>query len=107
MQQATASHFIPKRILVPLDFSSSSDAALETASDLAQHFHAELYLVNVVAMLPMGTKMSLSRRQDIFTRQRTMRMDGWPLARQLSLPRGSRLVPVSRLEMTWLETSCW
>jgi len=57
MQQATASHFIPKRILVPLDFSSSSDAALETASDLAQHFHAELYLVNVVAMLPMGTKI--------------------------------------------------
>ena len=28
MQPATASHFIPTRILVPLDFSSSSDAAL-------------------------------------------------------------------------------
>jgi len=37
---------------VPVDFSSSSDAALETASDLAQHFHAELYLLNVIPMLP-------------------------------------------------------
>ena len=56
MLQATTPHFIPTKILVPIDFSSSSDAALETASDLAQHFHAELYLLNVVPMLPMGTK---------------------------------------------------
>jgi nucleotide-binding universal stress UspA family protein len=54
--QVTASHFIPTKILVPVDFSSSSDAALETASDLAQHFHAELYLLNVIPMLPTGTK---------------------------------------------------
>ena len=54
-----ASHFIPTKILVPVDFSSSSDAALETASDLAQHFHAELYLLNVIPMLPMGTKNCL------------------------------------------------
>jgi len=38
--QVTASHFIPTKILVPVDFSSSSDAALETASDLAQHWHS-------------------------------------------------------------------
>jgi nucleotide-binding universal stress UspA family protein len=56
MLQATAPHFVPTRILVPVDFSSSSDAALETASDLALHFHAELYLLNVIPMLPMGTK---------------------------------------------------
>lgn len=56
MQPATASHFIPTRILVPLDFSSSSDAALQTATDLGQHFHAELYLLNVIPMLPMGAK---------------------------------------------------
>jgi nucleotide-binding universal stress UspA family protein len=56
MPQATTPHFIPTKILVPIDFSSSSDAAVETASDLAQHFHAELYLLNVIPMLPMGTK---------------------------------------------------
>ena len=56
MLQATAPHFIPTKILVPVDFSSSSDSALETASDLAQHFHAELYLLNVIPMLPTGTK---------------------------------------------------
>jgi nucleotide-binding universal stress UspA family protein len=56
MPQATTPHFIPTKILVPIDFSSSSDAAVETASDLAQHFHAELYLLNVIPMFPMGTK---------------------------------------------------
>jgi nucleotide-binding universal stress UspA family protein len=56
MPQATTPHFIPTKILVPIDFSSSSDAALETASDLAQHFHAELCLLNVIPMLPMGAK---------------------------------------------------
>jgi hypothetical protein len=50
-----AHHFIPTKILVTADFSSSSDAALETAVDLAQH----LYLLNAIPMLPMGTKTVL------------------------------------------------
>jgi nucleotide-binding universal stress UspA family protein len=37
---------------LPIDFSPSSKAALEMAADLALHFHAELYLVNVIAMFP-------------------------------------------------------
>jgi hypothetical protein len=36
---------IPTRILLPIDFSDSSAAALEMATDLALHFHAELHLV--------------------------------------------------------------
>ena len=32
---------IPTNILVPIDFSPSSQAALEAACDLAQHFQAE------------------------------------------------------------------
>jgi nucleotide-binding universal stress UspA family protein len=39
---------IPTKILLPIDFSPSSQAALETATDLALHFHAELFLVNVI-----------------------------------------------------------
>ncbi|MGC2614757.1 MAG: universal stress protein [Terracidiphilus sp.] len=46
---------IPTRILLPIDFSPSSQAALEMASDLAQHFHAELYLVNVIPEFPTTT----------------------------------------------------
>jgi nucleotide-binding universal stress UspA family protein len=46
---------IPTKILLPIDFSPSSQAALETASDLAHHFHAELYLVNVIPMFPTTT----------------------------------------------------
>lgn len=37
-----------KRILVPLDFSSFSDAALEYARALAESFGAELHLIHVL-----------------------------------------------------------
>jgi len=46
---------IPTKMLLPIDFSPSSQAALETAADLAQHFHAELYLVNVIPFFPTST----------------------------------------------------
>jgi nucleotide-binding universal stress UspA family protein len=46
---------IPKKILLPIDFSPSSQAALEMAADLAKHFQAKLYLVNVIAMFPPST----------------------------------------------------
>jgi nucleotide-binding universal stress UspA family protein len=46
---------IPKKILLPIDFSPSSKAALVMATDLALHFHAELFLVNIVPMLVMTT----------------------------------------------------
>lgn len=39
---------VPTRILVPIDFSSSSHTALEVATELADKFHAELVLLNVV-----------------------------------------------------------
>jgi nucleotide-binding universal stress UspA family protein len=55
MSQAPAFHSIPRKILLPMDFSPSSDAALTMATDLAQHFRAELYLVHVVPMLTMAT----------------------------------------------------
>jgi nucleotide-binding universal stress UspA family protein len=46
---------IPTKILLPIDFSPSSQAALEMAADLAQHFHAELHLVNVIPLFPVTT----------------------------------------------------
>jgi nucleotide-binding universal stress UspA family protein len=46
---------IPSKILLPIDFSPSSQAALEIAADLAAHFHASLYLVNVIPMFPTTT----------------------------------------------------
>ena len=46
---------IPTKILLPIDFSPSSQAALEMAADLAQHFDAELWLVNVIPMFPATT----------------------------------------------------
>jgi nucleotide-binding universal stress UspA family protein len=45
----------PTKILVPIDFSPSSQTALDMAADLAQHFHAELHLVNVIPFFPTTT----------------------------------------------------
>jgi nucleotide-binding universal stress UspA family protein len=39
---------IPSKILVPIDFSPSSHEALEAATELAEKFKAELYLLHVV-----------------------------------------------------------
>jgi nucleotide-binding universal stress UspA family protein len=46
---------IPTRILIPTDFSPSADAALEMATDLAQHFRSEIFLLNVIPMFPTTT----------------------------------------------------
>jgi nucleotide-binding universal stress UspA family protein len=46
---------IPTRILLPIDFSPSSQVALEMAANLALHFKAELYLVNVIPFFPTTT----------------------------------------------------
>jgi nucleotide-binding universal stress UspA family protein len=43
------------RILLPIDFSPSSRAALKIATDLAEYFHADLYLVHVIPMFSSTT----------------------------------------------------
>jgi len=40
--------FRPKNILVPTDFSKYSDMALKQAVDLAEEFHARIYLLHVI-----------------------------------------------------------
>jgi nucleotide-binding universal stress UspA family protein len=55
MPEAHAINSLPTKILLPIDFSPSSQTALDMAADLAQHFHAELYLVNVIPMFPTTT----------------------------------------------------
>ena len=41
------------KILCPTDFSDPSYEALKTANELARHFSAELFLVNVVSTSPV------------------------------------------------------
>jgi len=49
MSEVNAFSIIPAKILLPIDFSPSSHAALEQATVLAQHYHAELVLVHVIS----------------------------------------------------------
>jgi nucleotide-binding universal stress UspA family protein len=53
MSEANAFSAIPTKILVPIDFSSSSHAALDAATELAERFHAELYLLNIIPAFPV------------------------------------------------------
>ncbi len=55
MPEAHVFPSIPTKILLPIDFSPSSQAALELAADLAHHFHAKLHLVHVVPFFPTTT----------------------------------------------------
>jgi nucleotide-binding universal stress UspA family protein len=52
MPEVPAFPLMPTKVLVPMDFSPSSQSALETAADLARHFHAELYLLHVIPIFP-------------------------------------------------------
>ena len=60
MPEVYAFSTIPAKILLPIDFSPSSHLALEQATVLAQHFHAEIYLVNV---LPESTNLAAERKE--------------------------------------------
>ena len=53
MSKEFVSPSAPTKILLPIDFSESSDAALAMATALAQKFGAELHLLHVVPMLPV------------------------------------------------------
>lgn len=52
MPDRIGSSVVPTKILVPIDFSPSSHAALDAATELAEKFHAEVYLLNVVPEFP-------------------------------------------------------
>ena len=63
---------IPTRIMLPIDFSPASQAALEMASDLANHFHAELYLLNVIPMFPTPALPDLAPETAFTNEARTL-----------------------------------
>ena len=71
MPEARAFPSIPTKILLPIDFSPSSQAALEMAADLAQHFQAELHLVNVIPMFPTTSLPDLIPEGEFIDQART------------------------------------
>jgi nucleotide-binding universal stress UspA family protein len=70
MSQPSAPRFHPTKILLPIDFSSSSYAALETATELAQQFKSELYLIHIIPMLPIVTGTEFFAENAVLQRTR-------------------------------------
>jgi nucleotide-binding universal stress UspA family protein len=106
MPEVRAFPSIPTKILLPIDFSPSSQAALEMASDLAQHFHAELFLLNVIPMFPTTSLPDLIPEADFIQQARNTR-SGISRSTKLFLrPRESRQVRASKSVMILQETSC-
>lgn len=52
MSQEKSASAIPTKILVPVDFSASSHAALDAATELAEKFNAEIALLHVIPAFP-------------------------------------------------------
>jgi nucleotide-binding universal stress UspA family protein len=52
MSNTQSAAFSVKKILLPIDFSASSEAALEAASGLAEQFHAGIHLVHIIPEIP-------------------------------------------------------
>ena len=44
--------FSATKILLPIDFTASSEAALEAATGLAEQFHAGIHLVHIIPEIP-------------------------------------------------------
>jgi nucleotide-binding universal stress UspA family protein len=71
MPDTPALAFAPTRILAPVDFSPSSRAALETAADLAGHFHAQLYLLHVMPIFSSSTLPDFVPEEKFLEQERT------------------------------------
>ena len=52
MSNAHKAALSAKKILLPIDFSPSSEAALEAATGLAEQFHAGIHLVHIIPEIP-------------------------------------------------------
>ena len=86
MPEVHAFPSIPTKILLPIDFSPSSQAALEMAADLAKHFHAELHLVHVIPMFPTSTLPDFVPETKFFRMQDHLRSGIWRSAMLLLRP---------------------
>ena len=87
---------IPTKILLPIDFSPSSQAALDMAADLAQLFPAELHLLNVIPEFPTTTIPDFIPEADFLKDARTHPEPIRRSAMRPLRPKESSRLPVSK-----------
>ena len=93
---------IPSKILLPIDFSPSSQAALETAATFALPFHAEPFLVNALPFFS-SLRSEYAVPQVQFQQMEKKRAPSSSLRRRerFSQTAQARQLPVSKSRMTW------
>jgi nucleotide-binding universal stress UspA family protein len=62
--RAGATPPVPKRTLVPVDFSEFSDRAVQYAVRLAREFKAELFLLHVVEAFPIDYMLGIKSAEE-------------------------------------------
>jgi hypothetical protein len=87
MSERHAFQSIPANILLPIEFSPSSQAALETAADLALPFHAELLLLNFVPLFSAFTSEYAAPRCSFNRGRRRVLSSVWRRLEQFSPPK--------------------
>lgn len=82
-----------KTILVPIDFKSASEKALEYVKSVFNEQPVELYLINVV---PVQDKQSDEEIQEAFKKFEDKVLKNFPLTYRFSIIRGSLLEEIQR-----------
>ena len=95
---------IPKKILLPMDFSPSSYAALEMATDLARHFQAQMpFLLHAIPMLPPVTGAEFFSETEFLGRKRDRAEQRTAYNTLVSGTQGNPFV--GKWELMWLAIS--
>lgn len=94
--------FTPKKILVPTDFSPSSDMALDKALDMAEQYHSTVVLLHVIdeAIHQCAADYCLSQEDVSRIQEQSMQCSRERLENEVNALKGKRAVEIE-FDLQW------
>lgn len=94
--------FTPKKILVPTDFSPSSDMALDKAMDMAEQYHSKVVLLHVIdeTIQQCAADYCISQEDVLRLQEQSMERSRERLESEVSNLRGKRAVEIE-YDLQW------